>query len=307
MSSSGPAPLAAAAHLLERYAAFAIDLDGVVWRGESIIEGAIEGLQAIKATGRPFVLLTNNGSYIPELVVDRLAEAGFDMPASRLLTSTIATRRWITEHGLAGESAFAMGPNLEQQLQDLMEVRRIEPGAAARVVVVGRDEEFTYLRMKVAADSIRAGGAFVALNKDPIMPVHDGVVPGTGSIVAALEAASGAKATIIGKPQEPMMQAAADLLGAEPVLMIGDRIESDIAGARRMGWDGAIVLTGLTKTLPKETKPDYVLSSLGALAREKEELRVQAGSGRGGPGGEATSGSEGEGIAQAPRGAGGQA
>jgi HAD superfamily hydrolase (TIGR01450 family) len=166
-------------------------------------------------------------------------------------------------------------PTLVEQFDDLVSVVRLDNGARARVVIVGRDVDFTYERLRIAADAIRGGADFLALNWDPMMPVEGGgIVPGTGAVVAALEAASGKKSTVLGKPELPMMQTAAEILGAEPVLMIGDRLEADIAGARRMGWDGALVLTGLTKVPSGDPSPNYLLASLGALASLPEGLRV---------------------------------
>ena len=265
-------PLAAAGHLLERYSAFAVDLDGVIWRGDVFLEGAIDGLAAIRATGKPLVVMTNNGSYLPEEIVERLGKGGFELQISEVLTSSLVARRWIAEQGLEGGTAFILGPkSVAVQFDDLLKVQRIEPGASADVVIVGRDVDFTYERLKVAANSIRAGGRFLALNWDPVMPVDDGVVPGTGSIVAAMEAASGEKPVVMGKPEPPMMEAGAQILGQSPVLMIGDRIEADIVGAQRMGWDAALALTGLSQSPSGEPAPDYVLESLGALAKVSEK------------------------------------
>ncbi len=100
------------------------------------------------------------------------------------------------------------------------------------------------------------------------MPIEDGgMLPGTGSIVAAVEAASGRSATVLGKPEEPMMRAAAERLGRDKVLMIGDRLESDVAGAKSIGWDGALVLTGLKLTDGlMDPQPDHILTSLQSLA-----------------------------------------
>jgi 4-nitrophenyl phosphatase len=266
-------PLAAAGHLLERYSAFAVDLDGVIWRGDVFLDGAIDGLAAIRATGKPLIVMTNNGSYLPEEIVERLGNAGFELEISEVLTSSLVARRWITEQGLEGGSGFILGPHtVAIQFADLLELLPIEEGYSADVVLVGRDVDFTYERLRVAANSIRTGGRFLALNWDPVMPVHGGrVVPGTGSIVAALETASGEKPVVMGKPNPPMMEAGAKVLGQSPVLMIGDRIEADIMGARSMGWGAALALTGLTQSPSGEPAPDYVLESLGALAEVPEK------------------------------------
>lgn len=261
--------LESASFLIDKYEAFAIDLDGVVWRGERLIEGAVEGLSAIRASGKPMLLLTNNGGYHPDEVVERLAEGGFRLERSEVLTTTIVARDWVARNGLEGAPAFILAPaTVAAQLSDVLRIRYIEAGQVAKLVLVGRDTDFNYARLAYAADAIRAGASFLSLNKDPVMPVENGgKVPGTGSIVAAVEAASGRTATVLGKPEPPMMQAAAERLGSEGVLMIGDRVESDILGARRMGWDAALVLTGLsTRDSAWEPEPTYALPALGAMA-----------------------------------------
>jgi HAD superfamily hydrolase (TIGR01450 family) len=261
--------LSAARHLVGKYAAFAIDLDGVVWRGERLIDGAVEGLQTIRDAGKPMLLLTNNGGYHPEEVVERLAEGGFDLKAEEVLTTSIVAKDWVARHGLRGAPAFILAPaTVATQLSDVLRIRYLEAGQTAKVVLVGRDTELSYVRLALAADALREGASFLSLNKDPVMPVENGgLVPGTGSIVAAVEAASGKTATVLGKPELPMMEAAAERLGSEGVLMIGDRMESDILGAQRIGWDSALVLTGLTTgVIEADPPPTYVLSSLAALA-----------------------------------------
>lgn len=261
--------LSGAAHLLDRYRAFAIDLDGVVWRGERFLDGALDGLRAIRQRGKPFILLTNNGAYTPQDVVARLGHSGITIHEGQVLTSAVVARQWIEQNNLTGAAAFILGgPPVVAQLEDVVEVKPVAEGEQVRVVLVGRDEEFSYERMRIAADAIRAGASFICLNRDPVMPVEDGrMVPGTGSIVAALQTASGGKPIIMGKPELPMMKAGAAVLGLEKVLMLGDRLESDILGGRRIGWDTALVLTGLdSEQALKDSGPDYVLSSLEALA-----------------------------------------
>jgi HAD superfamily hydrolase (TIGR01450 family) len=273
LNASNPATLPAAAHLLEQYDAFAVDLDGVVWRGEVLLPGAVDGLKAIRATGKPMLLLTNNGGYHPAEVVERLGEGGFDLAPEEVLTTSLVAREWILEQGLRNAPAFILAPqSVAAQLDDILRIRYFETGQTARLVLVGRDTDFSYLRLTLAAEAVRAGAAFLSLNKDPVLPIEDGrMLPGTGSIVAALEAASGSAPTVLGKPEEPMMRAAAKRLGYDRVLMLGDRLESDIAGAKSIGWAGALVLTGLT--LPDadmEPRPDHVLTSLQSLALVSE-------------------------------------
>lgn len=254
--------------LLDRYRAFAVDLDGVIWRGEELIKGGVVGLKAILAASKPFLLLTNNGSYIPARVSERLGAAGLEVRPDQLLTSTTVARRWIETNGLAGKTAFVLGnPDVVSQLTDLVEVIEIRRDNDADLVLVGRYTDLSYDRLAAAADAVRGGAAFVALNNDPIMPVEDGFVPGTGSIVSALQAATSREAVILGKPEKPMMEQAGKILGEEGILMIGDRLQSDIEGARRMGWDSALALSGIAdKTSLLEPKPTYVLESLADIA-----------------------------------------
>ncbi len=269
MSAQNGTELGSAAHLLEEYDAFAIDLDGVVWRGEVLIPGAIEGLKAIRASGKPLLLLTNNGGYHPNEVVERLAEGGFELALEEVLTTSLVAREWILQNGMKGAPAFILAPpTVAAQLADLLKIRYLETGQTADFVLCGRDTDFNYNRLRMAADAVRGGASFLSLNKDPVMPVENGgMLPGTGSIVAAVEAASGKQATVLGKPEEPMMKAAAERIGYNKVLMLGDRLESDIVGAKRIGWDGALVLTGLTVSdAVLDPRPDHILTSLQALA-----------------------------------------
>lgn len=258
-----------ASHLLEKYEAFAIDLDGVVWLGEKLIDGAVDGLKAIRAAGKPLLLLTNNGGYQPLEVVARLKEGGFDLKPEELLTTSIVAREWIVENGLSGAPAFILAPAaVAVQLADTVSIRYVEAGQKAEIVLVGRDTELSYSRLTLAADAIRSGAAFISLNKDPMMPIEGGaVLPGTGSIVAAVEAASGRSATVLGKPELPMMRMASRALGTDRVLMIGDRLESDVQGAKNIGWDAALVLTGLSSNaVILSPQPEYVLSGLHVFA-----------------------------------------
>ncbi len=270
MSAPNRVPLDTAAHLLDEYNAFAIDLDGVVWRGEVLIEGSIEGLKAIRATGKPMLLLTNNGGYHPNDVVERLAEGGFEMSPDEILTTSLVAREWIISNDLRNAAAFVLAPQtVAAQLADLVKIRYLEAGQTADLVLIGRDTDFSYLRLALAADAVRGGASFLSLNKDPVMPIENGgMLPGTGSIVAAVEAATGRSATVLGKPEEPMMRAAAERIGYDKVLMIGDRLESDIVGAKSIGWDGALVMTGLTPVdALMDPQPDHLLVSLQTLAR----------------------------------------
>lgn len=254
--------------LIERYSSFAIDIDGVILRGREVIEGAAEGMAAIRLSGKPFLLLTNNASLTPLAVGALLWKHGIRVDPRQVLNPATVGVDWLKARGLAGKRALVLADvAVEEQFSEIVEVVGFEIGEDVDLVIVSRDTRLSYARLKAAADAARSGAELVAMNRDMVMPVADGLEPGTGSILAAVEGASGRKATVLGKPEAPMMEAAARLLRVAPILMIGDQPSSDVAGARRAGWDAAIVLTGVTKDGGSlEPAPDYVFESLAEIA-----------------------------------------
>ncbi|GAC1370859.1 MAG: hypothetical protein NVSMB32_15210 [Actinomycetota bacterium] len=254
--------------LIERYDAFAFDLDGVIWLAGAIIAQAPAAIAAVRQAAKPLLFLSNNASYAPSWIVARLAEGGMRVTEEEVLTSAAAARAWLQREGLVGERAFVLGTQpVVDQLADLLEIVPVERGAKVGLVFVARDLELTYARLTAASDAVRGGAVFVASNRDHVMPISGGFEPGTGSILAAVETASGRRALSIGKPELPMMQAAAERLDRSGVLMIGDRTDSDVAGARTIGWDAALVLTGVTRPGdPLDPVPDYVLNTLAELS-----------------------------------------
>ena len=253
--------------LVEEYDGFAIDLDGVVWRGADAIEGASKGLEAIRSARKPLVFLTNNAAFTPESVVERLAVAGFEADASEVITSAHAARDWINEHGMGGVPAFVLGEKaVVDQFQDILEVIPVAEGEQVQLVLVARDLDFNYQRLHLVSQAVRNGAALIAANRDVLLPVPGGFEPGTGALLAAIETASGAQAVIVGKPELPMMRAAEKRLGTAKVLMIGDQPHSDVLGARRIGWSAALVLSGVTTNVKGlDPEPDYVIPSLGSI------------------------------------------
>ena len=253
--------------LAEEYRAFAIDLDGVFWRGQLILPGSVEALQGIQALGKKILLLTNNGSYSRPEVESRLKNEGLEMHGIDILTSIGVAVRWVESNGLTGASALVVAQDqVVDQLSDVLDVKGTS--GSFDVVIVGRDTSFDYDKLTLAADAIRSGAAFIALNRDLTMPVESGFVPGTGALVAAIEAASGAQPIVLGKPHGPMMNMAVEMLGGNDVLMIGDRLDSDIVGAHSVGWDSALISTGSAETTDIAAAPTYRSDSLKNLLME---------------------------------------
>lgn len=251
--------------------AVVMDMDGVLWRGSTVLPGAPEWLGHLRARGIPFALATNNSSKTPAEYVAKLAELGLgSVDPAQIITSGIATRSYLQSHYSPGTPIHVVGGD---GLKALLSSAGYPLSDDARVVVVGIDFNLTYARLKQAALLIRAGADFIGTNADATFPMPDGLAPGAGSLLAALRTATGVEPLVMGKPNPPMFQAALAALGTDPeqTLMIGDRVDTDIQGARAVGMKTALVLTGVTSAadLDKSASlPDAVYPDLLELHRD---------------------------------------
>lgn len=233
-------------------AAVVMDMDGVLWRGSEPLPGLQEIFQWLLESGIPFALATNNSSRTPASYVEKLAAMGVpDIPEQAIVTSATATAAYLQTRYLAGTKLHVVGMNgLRQSLDaagfDISGTHTEDDPVKA--VVVGIDTDLTYEKLKQAALLIRAGADFIGTNPDKSLPAPEGQLPGAGSLLAALEAATDVSPTVIGKPEAPMFEAALKVVNAAPekTLMIGDRLETDIAGAQKVGMKTALVFTGVT-------------------------------------------------------------
>jgi HAD superfamily hydrolase (TIGR01457 family) len=246
-----------------------LDLDGVVYLGDRAIPGAAEALAGVRELGVAVGFVTNNSYRLPEAVAEKLLALGVKAAAEEVFTSAQATVR-LLGGSLDGTRALVVGgPGLRTVLQGAG-ARLLDPDdwREADLVAVGIDPELTYGRLAAACLAIRAGAAFVGSNPDSTMPTPDGLVPGNGSVLALLETATGVRPRVAGKPEPALFETAAAALGGGPLLMVGDRSDTDLEGAARLGWDTALVLTGATSTdrlLDLPAAPDHVLAGLGGL------------------------------------------
>lgn len=255
--------------------AFIFDMDGVLYRGKRALPGVSELIAALEARGLPYLLATNNSTATPADYVARMAGYGVTVDASHIQTSATATRDFLKRELPDNARIMPIGaPALGQQLQ--METTfqlTDDPEDDVAAVVVGLDQAFTYERMARAMKAIRNGARYIATNADATLPVEDGVLPGAGSVVAAIATASGKQPTVIGKPETLMMTTAVAQLGASAskTVMIGDRLDTDILAAARAGLTTALVLTGVTTREDlsgSDIVPDYVFTDLLAITRE---------------------------------------
>jgi HAD superfamily hydrolase (TIGR01450 family) len=191
----------------------------------------------------------------------KLARHGIDA-AGRVVTSAMAAATMVEP----GERALVIGgPGVVEALGD-RGVEIVPAGARCDVVVVGMDPGFDYEDMKAATLAIRGGARFVATNHDPTFPTPEGLVPGAGAIVAAIEVATGTDATVCGKPHPPMVDLVHDLVGAEGIV-VGDRADTDGAFAVALGFGFALVFSGATSEadLPVDPTPVHTAADLASL------------------------------------------
>jgi 4-nitrophenyl phosphatase len=242
---------------LSQFNAVLLDMDGVLYRGQLPLPGVNAMLALFERRGIAYACVTNNSTLTPEQYEAKLAIMGIAIPAAQVITSSVATRRYLETQlpqrtlayyiGMAGlrEALFGDGYFVYDEQHP-------------QVVVSGLDSGVTYAKLKIATLAIRAGARFIGTNPDLTLPTEEGLVPGAGSIQALLTAATDVRPLVIGKPEPTMMHAAITILHADPqrTLVIGDRLDTDIAGAAAAGLASALVLTGVT------TMADLTLSAL---------------------------------------------
>ncbi len=242
------------------------DLDGVVYLGEQVVPGALEVLDWCRTTGRRLLFVTNNSVRTPEEVASKIDRVvGFDVAVDEVITSAMAAAELVAGNG--GQRAFVVG---EQGIVTALEaagVSVVTDPAAADHVVVGLTRRLSYELLADATTAVRNGARLVASNLDPTFPTPNGLRPGAGSIVSAVETATETVAMPAGKPFAPirtLVKARAN----GPVVVVGDRPDTDIALGRAEGWETILCLTGVTddpSDVPSQFEPDHVIDSIANL------------------------------------------
>ena len=260
----------------------ALDLDGVVWRGEELLPGAGEALADVVGRGLDLRYVSNNSTAHRETVSERLAAAGLPAGPERVLTSGFACGRWLRERLPEGSRVMVVGEEgLLRELQEAGLAAKHALGVAGKAdavpaaVVVGMDRSFTYRSLAAAQAAVLAGALYVATNDDATFPTTDGLAPGAGAIVAAINASTQREPVLVGKPGLALAEVLATVTGipAEETLFVGDRLTTDVAMAKEAGMTAALVLTGVTTEedlwraeITREwVLPDHVLGSLEEL------------------------------------------
>ena len=229
-----------------------IDMDGVLYRGNEPLPCLPEFIEFLRRQGIGFVMATNNSGSTPAQYAAKLAKMGAIVEPREIMTSGTATAAWLGQRYPAGTRVHVFG---EDSLRRAMaEQGFVVADEEVDVVAASIDWGVNYDKIKRAAVLIRKGAAFVATNLDPTRPTEEGLVPGTGALIAAIEVGSGVKPTAIGKPEPTMFEMAMAQMGATPetTATLGDRIDTDMEGGKRAGLHTIMVLSGSTERAEAE-------------------------------------------------------
>jgi HAD superfamily hydrolase (TIGR01450 family) len=260
------------------YDAMLLDLDGTVYHGAQPIPGAAEAIRKLRERRTEVRFVTNNASKAPGDVAATLRKMDIDAEPAEVSTSAQAAAKVLGERLPRGAAVLIVGaPALVAEVDavGLRPVREASDDVAA--VVQGHSPDTGWKDLAEACVAIRAGALWVACNVDATLPTERGELPGNGSMVAALRAATGAEPVVAGKPAAPLLETAA--AGAKKPLVVGDRLDTDIAGGTAAGLDSLLVLTGVATpasllTAVPAQRPHYIAADLSGLNGTAEDLRV---------------------------------
>jgi glycerol 3-phosphatase-2 len=271
--------------LSEAYDVALLDLDGVVYIGHRPVPGAADALAKARAAGQRLAFVTNNAFRTPSAVADLLTRIGVPAVPEDVVTSAQAAARLLAERLPAGSRVLVVGG---MGLRHALRAQGLRPVSTAAerpaAVVQGYDPNLSYGLIAAGAQAVSNGALFVASNGDLTIPSHDGPPrPGNGALIQVIRAATGVDPIITGKPERPLHREAVMRTGAERPLVVGDRLDTDIEGARNGGADSLLVLTGVTDALAAVTavpahRPTYLAADLTGLLTPHPEIRHSTGS-----------------------------
>lgn len=249
--------------------AFIIDMDGVLYKGSQAIPEARPFLATLDELGIPFMMATNNATQTPDDYVTKLDGMGIPLRADQVFTSALATGDYLRSKYPEGTTVYVVGMSALREAV-YGDGYFVEAGTDADVVVSGADFELVYETLRIACLAMRHGADYVATNADTTFPTPEGLVPGAGSIVAALVASGGKEPVVVGKPSPVMVERSLSQLGTTPetTVMLGDRLDTDILAGERAGCRTVLVTTGISSVddiTATGIEPDWTIDSLEVL------------------------------------------
>lgn len=266
---------------LDGYDALLLDLDGTVLLGSETVPGAPEVVNELRHAGCAVQFITNNASRAPEEIAEDLTALGIPTGGAQVVTSGQAAAAMLASRLPAEAAVLIVGADAL-----VAEVRSVglRPVTAASedpvAVVQGHSPDTGWARLAEACLVIRGGAMWVACNVDRTLPTERGLLPGNGAMVAALQAATDREPAVAGKPARALLDTAMERSGAQRPLVVGDRLETDIAGARGAELDSLLVLTGVADAVtllaaPPEHRPSHVGADLRVLRESLRQARIQ--------------------------------
>jgi len=249
------------------------DMDGVLWHGPIPTPGLAEFFAFLNRRAIPMVLASNNSTATPAQYQQKLAGWAIHLKMEDILTCTLATVDYLRREFGPGAGVYVVGEDsLREAIRSAGFTLVTTAEQPATAVVVGGDSTLTYDKLKDASLLIQRGARFIGTNPDILCPTEEGLVPEAGTILAALQAASGVSPVIIGKPERPLFEMAVKRLGCVPAqtVMLGDRLDTDILGGQRAGLKTVLLTTGVddqNSTVQKGIQPDAIFGGLVELVR----------------------------------------
>lgn len=263
----------ALSNLAASYDQLILDLDGCVWIGGEPTPGAVEAIAALREAGKRVVYVTNNPRHSGDEYVRRLWKIGVQASAGDVVTVGSALQHLLAETR-AGRTAFVIGTDslaAHVTTAGLRVLNGTDLASRAEVVIVAGTDRVDYDDLRTASLAVQRGADFLATSRDPTYPMPEGMWPGGGAILAAVETTTGKRAAIVGKPEPQLLITALERLGQGRTLVVGDRLDADVAAAGRAGLDAALVLTGgATREDAREApdpRPVAVADTLADLVR----------------------------------------
>ena len=242
---------------------WALDLDGVVWLGDKVIQGVGESITFLREKGEQVFFVTNNSGRTVSEVEEKLNLFNIE-PNGGVITSAMAMATLLSPD----ETVLTLCGKGAVEEMEKVGAKPVKDGKADSVVV-GFHEDFDYWKLTAALQAIDSGARLLATNDDLTYPSHDGIRPGAGSILASLVAATEAVPEIAGKPYQPMCDLLNELSGGNGI-MVGDRPDTDGRFAKNLGWDFGLVLSGVTKKsdLPVDPPHDFLADDLPDMVEQ---------------------------------------
>jgi 4-nitrophenyl phosphatase len=265
--------MSAAKHSLDSLLGLILDMDGVLWEGNTPLPGMPDFFAFLRGRGIRCLLATNNASLTPERYVEKIRRMGVSVGVDEILTSAMATAEYLKSVAKPGDRAFVIG---EEGLIRAVSSTGLDIAGPdeldAQFVVCGMDRAISWDKLAAATINIHHGARFIGTNPDVTFPTERGIAHGNGAILAALTAAGGIRPKIMGKPFPAMLRMAVKRmdLPKSRIAAVGDRLETDILGARNAGLKSILLLSGVTRRTDlrkSRIQPTWIFEGLPSLQR----------------------------------------